>query len=222
MGRWNSNLQKNRGYIITMAVICRYWKSILVFLCASMIIITATFAMLSRVDIYSYSIELNITHMLLREIKLSIYLETLIEFGADEFPSEQIIDLEYYLPERYLTQDVYMNKSLPYYEMMFFETYGKINTVNRSKKNKFQYISDGKWYLIIGRGPDGIFEQRILNSIVNEKDKVTSQSLANIILPYDPTNGIISRGDLYLSSEDLGWSVLIIEAMNEELTKGNK
>jgi hypothetical protein len=68
------------------------------------------------------------------------------------------------------------------------------------KDDYMQYISNGKWFAIISRGPDGIYEQATISDIVEIKASLSWRQVEEQLIKvrYDPTNGTASRGDIFM------------------------
>jgi len=70
---------------------------------------------------------------------------------------------------------------------------------------RLRYATDGEErFLLISIGPDGIPDVEKLGQIVvteHFSDLIEIESMRNIV--YDPTNGYISSGDIFLTSGDL-------------------
>ena len=70
---------------------------------------------------------------------------------------------------------------------------------------EIQYVSNGKWYLLIWKGEDGYYYQEEINAIANNIDNMTTSTLIAAVktMQYDPTNGTNSHGDFILSSDNI-------------------
>jgi hypothetical protein len=69
-----------------------------------------------------------------------------------------------------------------------------------------KYISYANWYILISCGPSKEYSYTMIKKIISNKNSITSASLNTLALPYiyDPTNGICSKGNIILSSHQLG------------------
>jgi hypothetical protein len=71
-------------------------------------------------------------------------------------------------------------------------------------------------------GPDGHYETEFIESLVSNKDELSSVSFQAMAIPsvYDPTNGSVSKGDLLFTSSNLGdWGNLLIRSLYNNMKK---
>lgn len=73
-------------------------------------------------------------------------------------------------------------------------------------KTRIAYVGGTEWYVLVKAGADRKFEYDFIRWIENNKDQITSGTLKGVALPhlYDPTNGIISDGDVVIANEGSG------------------
>lgn len=76
----------------------------------------------------------------------------------------------------------------------------------------FRYMSNGKWCLVASCGPDRKPEQKLFEAYLKDKytlDSMDENGVAKYVKPYqyDPTNGLISGGDIICVSgrHDHNW-----------------
>lgn len=77
------------------------------------------------------------------------------------------------------------------------------NTVTSST---MPYLSDGNRFILVCAGTDGIYETDYVEKLHNDFSKASAAMIQDIDrqFGYDPTNGIVSRGDILITSENLG------------------
>jgi hypothetical protein len=126
----------------------------------------------------------------------------------DEYPEEEIHLYNgiqyYYIPSKYRNMEDTVNKLIATFkDDRYFLDHYKLK--GEKKYHLYQYLANKEWCILISCGPDGVFEQRLIANLKNEKNKLSLEINAQIIkeIQYDPTNGIKSRGDIIEASEKL-------------------
>lgn len=141
------------------------------------------------------------------------------------YPEEEKIGDNYILPAKFIEND-FIAQSARLRTMLnnkenrthfMYEGYNRdFNSIYaRDKKMLIQYISNGKWYILISRGYDGKFEHEAIDQIEGKKHELDLPSVRKIYLNglYDPTNGLMSRGDIYITSENFGEDIKKYQGM---------
>lgn len=85
---------------------------------------------------------------------------------------------------------------------------------NHYKFEPFNYISNGEAYCIVSQGPDNKYSMDKLSeikiSILNRKYALARSTCESA--SYDPTNGLISNGDIYVTSSNIGLTSSILKS----------
>jgi hypothetical protein len=151
-------------------------------------------------------------------LRLDSKFETLNDFFLDiknktgSFPIDK---------ECRFTKDIFSKEKLLKYETIYwwhnnyFSSNGKedifqetfINKGNKQFPSNFKYISDGDKFILVCCGPDKVYENDKIYDLKKIIKTLTKIDLIkfNNLYGYDPTNGIVSRGDIFITSKNLGF-----------------
>ena len=138
-----------------------------------------------------------------------MYLGDYINIGIiNEYPEEEIHLYNgiqyYYIPAKYRNMEDTVNKLIATFrDDRYFLDHYKLK--GEKKYHLYQYLADKDWCILISCGPDGIFEQKMIGNLKNDKGKVSLREIADSIkeIQYDPTNGTKSKGDIIVASDKL-------------------
>ncbi len=90
---------------------------------------------------------------------------------------------------------------------LWYDPYSHYDPPRLHEEDPFRYVSNGEAYCLVAQGPDREISVDLVSKItaaVLEGDYALAGRLCESNF-YDPTNGVISGGDIYVTSDALGF-----------------